>query len=216
MGYQSRKFKAQHHIIYQQPINWHRDQACFWCITAYNHLMHRNLSKSSQPAISRLGYNGDIHKQLQKICTGGPHLVRFFGILKKMYCAKFILHSNSTSTNFIPMAMKFVQVEIILVETVLVGDPLYLFFISKILHLNEASSQKNVYPQSAAAKKLSISSCCPRRIKRIVQKCLRFRKSGSQSQIASCYTKNRKIVSLSESQKIQKQFLFAFNSSKVS
>ena len=44
------------------------------------------------------------------------------------------------------MAMKFVQVEIVLVETVLVGDPLYLFFISKILHLNEASSQKNVYP----------------------------------------------------------------------
>ena len=73
-------------------------------------------------------------------------LSTIFGILKKLYYAKFILHSNSTSTNFIPMAMKFVQVEIVLVETVLVGDPLYLFFISKILHLNEASSQKNVYP----------------------------------------------------------------------
>ena len=30
-----------------------------------------------------------------------------------------------TSTNFIPMAIKFVLVEIVLVETVLVGDPLY-------------------------------------------------------------------------------------------
>ena len=33
-----------------------------------------------------------------------------------------LLHSNSTSTNFIPMAVKFVLVEIVLVETVLVGD----------------------------------------------------------------------------------------------
>ena len=29
-----------------------------------------------------------------------------------------------TSTNFIPIALKFVLVEIVLVETVLVGDPL--------------------------------------------------------------------------------------------
>ena len=34
---------------------------------------------------------------------------------------------NSTSTNFIPIALKFVLVEIVLVETVLVGDPLYTF-----------------------------------------------------------------------------------------
>ena len=32
---------------------------------------------------------------------------------------------GSTSTNFIPMAIKFVLVKIVLVETVLVGDPLY-------------------------------------------------------------------------------------------
>ena len=32
---------------------------------------------------------------------------------------------NSTSTDFIPIALKFVLVEIVLVETVLVGDPLY-------------------------------------------------------------------------------------------
>ena len=32
------------------------------------------------------------------------------------------------STNFIPMALKFVLVEIVLVETVLVGDPLYQWF----------------------------------------------------------------------------------------
>ena len=39
---------------------------------------------------------------------------------------RILLHSNSSSTNFIPMALKFVLVEIVLVETVLVGDPLYL------------------------------------------------------------------------------------------
>jgi hypothetical protein len=31
---------------------------------------------------------------------------------------------NSTSTNFIPIALKIVLVEFVLVETVLVGDPL--------------------------------------------------------------------------------------------
>ncbi len=38
---------------------------------------------------------------------------------------RILLHSNPTSTNFIPIALKFVLVEIVLVETVLVGDPLY-------------------------------------------------------------------------------------------
>ena len=38
---------------------------------------------------------------------------------------QFLMHSNSTSTNFIPIALKFLLVEIVLVETVLVGDPLY-------------------------------------------------------------------------------------------
>jgi hypothetical protein len=38
---------------------------------------------------------------------------------------QILLHSNSTSRNFIPIAQKFVLVEFILVETVLVGDPLY-------------------------------------------------------------------------------------------
>ena len=33
---------------------------------------------------------------------------------------------NSTSTNFIPIAIKIVLVEFVLVETVLVGDPLYM------------------------------------------------------------------------------------------
>ena len=32
---------------------------------------------------------------------------------------------NSTSTNFIPIVLKIVLVEFVLVETVLVGDPLY-------------------------------------------------------------------------------------------
>jgi hypothetical protein len=36
-----------------------------------------------------------------------------------------LLIRNSTSTIFIPIALKFVQVEFVLVETVLVGDPLY-------------------------------------------------------------------------------------------
>ena len=35
---------------------------------------------------------------------------------------------NSTSTNFIPIALKIVLVEFVLVETVLVGDPLYFTF----------------------------------------------------------------------------------------
>ena len=38
---------------------------------------------------------------------------------------RILLHSNSTGTNFIPIALKFVLVEIVLVETVLVEDPLY-------------------------------------------------------------------------------------------
>ena len=33
--------------------------------------------------------------------------------------------------NFIPIALKIVQVEFVLVETVLVGDPLYLVMIYK-------------------------------------------------------------------------------------
>ena len=71
----------------------------------------------------------------------GSSLSTIFGILKKTYYAKIVLVSttqpiststnfttqqsvrNSTSTNFIPMAPKFVLVEIVLVETVLVGDP---------------------------------------------------------------------------------------------
>ena len=51
-------------------------------------------------------------------------------VLATIQYAKFVLVSTtypiSTSTNFIPMAIKFVLVEIVLEETVLVGDPLYL------------------------------------------------------------------------------------------
>ena len=62
----------------------------------------------------------------------------------------------------------------------------------------EASSQKNVYPKSLEQQKnyqfpaavLAVSKGLSQ------NSYLRFRKSGSQSQIASCYTKNRKIVSL--------------------
>ena len=73
----------------------------------------------------------------------GSSLSTIFGILKKSYYAKFVLVSttqpiststnfatqqsgkNSTSTNFIPMALKLVLVEIVLVETVLVGNSSY-------------------------------------------------------------------------------------------
>ena len=43
---------------------------------------------------------------------------------------------NSTSTDFIPIAIKIVQVEIVLVETVLVGDPLYNGYKPKLLKGN--------------------------------------------------------------------------------
>ena len=36
-----------------------------------------------------------------------------------------LLITNSTSTNFIPLALKIVLVESVLVKTILVGDPLY-------------------------------------------------------------------------------------------
>ena len=87
---------------------------------------------------------------LEKVVYRGSSLSTIFGILKKSYYAKFVLvsttqpiststnfttqqfHQSPTSTNFIPMAIKFVLVEIVLVETVLVetvlvGDPLYFF-----------------------------------------------------------------------------------------
>ena len=81
--------------------------------------------------------------QQDVVTQSGSSLSMIFGILKKSYYAKFVLvsttqpiststnfttyyvHRNSTSTNFIPMEIKFVLVEIVLVETVLVGDPLY-------------------------------------------------------------------------------------------
>ncbi len=81
----------------------------------------------------------------------GSSLSTIFGIWKKSYYAKFVLvgttqpiststnfttqqsGSNSTSTNFIPIVPKFVLVEIVLVETVLVGDPLYKKFINSKL-----------------------------------------------------------------------------------
>ena len=62
----------------------------------------------------------------------GSSLSTIFWTLKKSYYAKFVLvsttypiststdftiHSNSTSSNFIPMAIKFVLVAIVLVET---------------------------------------------------------------------------------------------------
>ena len=56
---------------------------------------------------------------LCEIRTSGYYLANF-------PLGRILLHSNSTSTNFIPIALKFVLVEIVLVETVLVGDPLYL------------------------------------------------------------------------------------------
>ena len=74
------------------------------------------------------------------IYTGGLPLSMICGTWKKLYYAKFVLVEyrlnststnllirNSTSMNFIPIALKFVLVEFILVETVLVGDPLYFF-----------------------------------------------------------------------------------------
>ena len=65
-------------------------------------------------------------------CTGGPRLVRFLGFWKnrttrnsyylvlhsQFPLVRILLHSNPTSTNFIPIALKFVLVEIVLVETV--------------------------------------------------------------------------------------------------
>ena len=71
--------------------------------------------------------------------TGGPRLVRFLGFgknrtIRNSYqwvlhsqfpLVRILLHSNSTSTNFIPIAKK-----IVLVETVLVGNPVYLFSFS--------------------------------------------------------------------------------------
>ena len=74
------------------------------------------------------------------LTTGGPRLVRFLGFWKnrtkrnsyylvlhsQFPLVRILLHSNPTSTNFIPIALKFVLVEIVLVETALVGDPLYL------------------------------------------------------------------------------------------
>ncbi len=79
-------------------------------------------------------------KNVQTETTGGPRLVRFLGFWKnrttrnsyylvlhsQFPLVRILLHSNSTSTNFIPIALKFVLVEFVLVETVLVGDPLYL------------------------------------------------------------------------------------------
>ena len=70
--------------------------------------------------------------------TGGPRLVRFLGpgknrtmrnsyqwVLHSQFpLVRILLHSNSTSMNFIPIALKFVLVEFVLLETVLVGDPL--------------------------------------------------------------------------------------------
>ena len=46
-------------------------------------------------------------------------------IYKGTFVCKQTLYSNSTSTNFIPIALKYVIMEIVLVETVLMGDPLY-------------------------------------------------------------------------------------------
>ena len=50
----------------------------------------------------------------------GSLLSTNFGTWEKLY------QWNSTSTNFIPIALKFVLVEFVLVETVLLGDPLYI------------------------------------------------------------------------------------------
>ena len=71
--------------------------------------------------------------QLLFCCTGGHRLVQFLGFGKNCAMRKWVLHSqfplvqillriNSTSMNFIPIALKFVLVEIVLVETLLVGD----------------------------------------------------------------------------------------------
>ena len=76
--------------------------------------------------------------------TGGPRLVRILGPGKnrtseirtsRYYIVNFHQYEfyyignarNSTSTNFIPIALKIVLVEFVQVETVLVGDPLYSF-----------------------------------------------------------------------------------------
>ena len=53
-----------------------------------------------------------------------------------------LLIKNSTSTNFIPIALKFVLVEFVLVKTVLVGDPLYMIF---DINLKSSHKMKNIF-----------------------------------------------------------------------
>ena len=55
-------------------------------------------------------------------------MMKAYEDLKGRILPSNIFHCTNFSTNFIPMAIRFVLLEILLVETVQVGDPLYLFY----------------------------------------------------------------------------------------
>ena len=97
------------------------------------------ISRQGNQRPFKIGCSVGGHKLTILQIQGSP-LSMIFGTWKKLYYAKFVLveyvvHrlnststnlliTNSTSTTFIPIALKFILVEFLLVETVQVGDPL--------------------------------------------------------------------------------------------